>query len=94
MTGSGEIVALLEDDTYGSHHQRLLITVKGRPKTILIAHNIDLAPRIPNLRKGDIIHFTGKYIWNDKGGVLHWTHHDPSGRNPCGWLEVNGKRYE
>lgn len=94
VKGHGTVVALLKDDTHGARHQRILITVRGAEKTVLIAHNIDLAPRVPNLRKGTPLDFTGEYIWNDKGGVLHWTHHDPDGRHPGGWLKVEQKKYD
>ena len=60
--------------------------------TLLVAHNIDLAPRIP-VAQGDAVTIKGEYVWNNRGGVLHWTHHDPKGRKG-GWVEVAGKRYE
>ncbi|UTW05045.1 DUF3465 domain-containing protein [Amphritea atlantica] len=93
VSGSGVVVKLLRDDLDGSRHQRFILRLSSGI-TILIAHNIDLAPRIPSLRKGDSVRFYGEYEWNDKGGVVHWTHDDPQGRHVAGWLEHNNKRYQ
>ena len=92
VTGQGRVVKLLKDDTEGSRHQRVIVQI-APSHTILIAHNIDLAPRAA-IKTGDQISFKGEYEWNKKGGVLHWTHHDPRGKHPGGWLEVKGKRYQ
>ncbi len=93
VTGQGEIIKVLPDDNEGSRHQKFLVEM-GRGLTILIAHNIDLAPRVPSIREGDLIRFHGEYEWNQKGGVVHWTHHDPAGRHPGGWLEFRGQKYQ
>ena len=88
----GEIVKILTDDTKGSRHQRFIVKlISGH--TLLVAHNIDIAKRVPGLEKGKLIIFYGEYEWNDKGGVIHWTHHDPKGFHEDGWLEYKGKRY-
>jgi len=93
VAGSGEVIRVLADDLNGSRHQRFLLKIPAG-LTLLIAHNIDLAPRIDALREGDQVEFNGEYEWNDKGGVVHWTHHDPQGRHTPGWLKHNGRKYD
>lgn len=93
LQGAGMVIRLLDDDIQGSKHQRFIVDV-GNNQTLLIAHNIDLAPRIPQLKAGDTVDFYGEYEWNKKGGILHWTHHDPGKRHIDGWLKHRGKTYQ
>ena len=93
VLGSGRVTRVLSDDNDGSRHQRFIVEV-GPGRTMLIAHNIDLAPRVPSIRVGDTVTFYGEYEWNDRGGVIHWTHHDPRGSHPDGWIEHEGQRYQ
>lgn len=93
VSGSGEVVRILSDDNEGSRHQRFILQLSSG-RTLLIAHNIDLAPRISGLRTGDTVSFYGEFEPNPQGGVIHWTHHDPQGRHVGGWLEHRGRRYE
>lgn len=93
VEGSGTVIRILPDDNKGSRHQRLILRV-GAEQTVLIAHNIDIAPRIPHIAKGDVLGFRGSYVYNDKGGIVHWTHHDPRGEHPDGWLIHNDKEYK
>ena len=92
VSGSGIVTRVLPDDIKGSRHQRFILKISGQ-QTLLIAHNIDLAPRLANLRKGDTVEFNGEYEWNTQGGVVHWTHKDPQGRHPNGWLRHHGQQY-
>ena len=91
--GNGTIIKILSDDNEGSRHQRFILKLQSG-QTLLIAHNIDLAPRLSKLREGDTVAFNGEYEWNSKGGVIHWTHHDPNGYHEAGWLKHNGQIYQ
>tara|TARA_R110001583_G_C5670239_1_gene410768 strand:+ start:2911 stop:3639 length:729 start_codon:yes stop_codon:yes gene_type:complete len=93
VSGSGVVVQVLPDDLDGSRHQKFILRL-STGQTLLVAHNIDLASRVHTLQKGDLISFNGEYEWNAKGGVLHWTHHDPQGRHEPGWLEHEGRKYQ
>lgn len=88
---SARIYKLLEDDLQGDKHQRFLVDVDGI--SVLVAHNIDLAPRVP-ITPGDTIRLKGEYEWNEKGGVIHWTHHDPQKWHEDGWIIHQGKKFK
>jgi len=93
VEGEGTVDRVLDDDVDGSRHQRFIVRLSPG-QTILILHNIDIAPRIDNLQTGDSIRFYGEYIWSAQGGKVHWTHHDPQGRHVAGWLKYKGKTYQ
>ncbi len=93
VTGSGAVSRILADDNDGSRHQRFILRLESG-QTLLVSHNIDLAPRIEAIREGDSVSFNGVYEWNDRGGVVHWTHHDPQGNHEPGWLRHEGRLYD
>ncbi|MFW2365297.1 MAG: DUF3465 domain-containing protein [Desulforhopalus sp.] len=93
VSGGGEVIKILRDDLKGSKHQRIIVKINSE-FTVLIAHNIDLAPRLDGVSPGDYLAFFGEYEWNKKGGVIHWTHHDPKKRHPDGWLKFKGRVYQ
>lgn len=93
VKGDGTIIKLLPDDLHGIQHQRFIIQLRSG-RTLLIAHNSDLAPRVHPIKQGDFVEFYGEYEWNPEGGVLHWTHQDPTGNHPGGWIKHNGKVYQ
>ncbi len=92
VQGVGTVIRLLADDNKGSRHQKFILKLSNR-QTLLVAHNIDLAPRISNLKTGDIVAFYGEYEWNNRGGIIHWTHRDPRNKHKHGWLKHNGQVY-
>ncbi len=92
VTGSGTVARTLSDDTEGDRHQRFILELDSG-LTLLVAHNIDLAPRLDGLAAGDRVGFHGEYVYTEQGGTIHWTHHDPDGSHADGWLEWQGRRY-
>lgn len=89
----GRVQRTLSDDRDGSPHQRfILVTNSGQ--SLLVAHNIDLAPRLEGLSAGDEVSVYGEYEWNPQGGLMHWTHDDPQGSHVTGYIEWRGRRYQ
>ena len=93
VTGTGQVSRILGDDSIGDRHQRFVLRLPSG-QTVLVAHNVDIAPRVEGLNVGDTVSFHGEYDWNDKGGVVHWTHHDPQGSHESGWLKHAGRTYQ
>ncbi len=89
---NAQVERLLADDNEGSRHQKF-IAREPSGLTLLISHNIDLAPRVP-VQVGDQIIVRGQYEWNERGGVIHWTHHDPQGRREGGWIKHREKIHQ
>ncbi|GAA4355333.1 DUF3465 domain-containing protein [Kangiella marina] len=92
VTVKASVVRLLTDDNKGSRHQRFIIELNNG-QSILVAHNIDLAPRVELLQVGSEVIVKGQYEWNERGGVIHWTHHDPKGNRDGGYINYKGKVY-
>lgn len=89
---SGFVTRLLpDDDDDDSRHQRFVIDI-GTRTTLLIAHNVDLAERIP-IGMGDRVQVRGMFEWNDLGGLVHWTHHDPLGIEDGGYVRYRRREY-
>ena len=91
VEGTGFVRRLLNDQSDVARHQRIVIQVPGG-STLLVAHNIELADRVP-VGVGDRIHFRGVYEWNDLGGLIHWTHHDPMGEDDGGYVRFRRRVY-
>jgi len=88
---TGLVERLLPDDHEGSRHQRFTLRLFSG-HTVLIAHNIDLAPRVP-ISPDDLVTVRGEYGYNEKGGVIHWTHRDPENKRPGGWIRFHDHEY-
>jgi hypothetical protein len=93
VQGRGTVATVLPDDNDGSRHQRFVVHLASG-QSLLIAHNIDLAPRVDNIKAGDPVSFRGDYEWNPRGGVVHWTHLDPNGKHRPGWIKHGGQTFQ
>jgi len=93
LEGVGTVSKLLTDDTDGAEHQRFIVRLDSG-QTVLVTHNVDVAPRVRGLGVGDTVAFKGEYVWNAQGGLMHWTHHDPSGSHIAGWIKHDGRTYQ
>ena len=93
VTAHGTVTRLLADDTGPSGtHQRFVIRLAGTSQTVLVTNNVDVGKRVP-LATGDDVVMHGEYIWNDQGGLIHFTHHDVDRSHEDGWIEWRGVRY-
>ncbi len=91
--GNGTVTKLLADDNDGSRHQRFILKLSSG-QTLLISHNIDISTKIDTLSINNTLEFYGEYVWNSKGGLVHWTHHDPNHQHIDGWLKHNNIQYD
>ena len=93
VTAEGAVTRLLSDDTGPSGtHQRFIVQLAGSTHTLLIDNNVDIGKRVP-VAAGDAVVVHGEYVWNDQGGLIHFTHHDPAHTHEDGWIELRGLRY-
>jgi hypothetical protein len=92
VTVVAPVKKLLPEDDRGLPHQKFLLELSNGT-TILVAHDIAMANRVP-IRPGDIVRIHGEYIWNGKGGLIHWTHHTDTPYHEGGWIDFAGVRYQ
>lgn len=98
VQATGSIARILgERSGESGPHQGFLLHLTGpggHGLTVRIESNLALIRAFPALRDGEAAVVRGEYEFDRRGGVIHWTHHDPRGRHPAGFVEVGGRRYE
>jgi hypothetical protein len=94
VTAQGVVTSVLADDSGPSGvHQRFIIRLADSTQTVLVDNNVTIGQRAPVLQSNDVsVH--GEYVWNDQGGLIHFTHHDPAHTHEGGWIELGGARYQ
>ena len=94
VTADGTVVRLLPDRTSGTGtHEQFIIKLTSQDLTVEIEHNISIAARVP-VAQGDHVIVHGEYVWTAKGGLIHFTHHDPQGTHEGGYIQDNGTTYD
>ena len=94
VTAEGAVTRVLTDESGPSGlHQRFIIRLAGSTQTVLVENNVTIGQRAPVL-VGDDVMVHGEYVWNDQGGLIHFTHHDPAPAHEGGWIELKGVRYQ
>jgi hypothetical protein len=78
-----------EREGRSGEHEGFIIRADGR--TFRVEDNVGITGPVP-LQRGDTVSLLGQLECDDD--VIHWTHHDPSGRHQSGYIKVNGKLYE
>jgi hypothetical protein len=80
---------------YGSrtHSMHEAFNAQTQAGPLEIVDNVSIAPRCP-VRIGDRIEVCGEMVHDpNRLPVVHWTHHDPSGRHADGFIRLHGRLY-
>jgi len=86
----GARVSRILPDEYGKYQHPRFIVQCPSGQTVLITNDVSVGSRVP-VHRGDRVAARGEYIWNDRGGLIHFTHHGgPAGG---GWILDGGKLY-
>jgi|GEM_PF-384668 len=95
VTFSGTVTSnpfFFHSDRSGLTHEAFDVRTPSGLHTQIV-ENVDVGPRVPVYR-GESVTVRGEYV-RDAGSthIVHWTHHDPSGRHVDGFIEAGGRRY-
>ncbi len=97
VQASGSVARVLGERTGPSGpHEGFLLHLTGsggHGLTVRVESNLDIMGSVP-VRDGEAATVRGEYDYDPRGGVIHWTHRDPRGRHPDGFVEIDGHRYQ
>jgi hypothetical protein len=94
VTADGSVLTLFPDRQSSTGiHEQFILRLAGSDITVEVEHNISIGARVP-LTEGDRLIVHGEYIWNAKGGLIHFTHHDPQGKHEAGYIKDKGQTYD
>ena len=95
VIGQGSVLAILgtRNGPSGVHEGFLLKLTGGCDLMVRVETNVGITGPLP-LHPGETATVKGVFDDDADGGVIHWTHHDPSGRHIAGYVEAGGKIYQ
>ena len=89
------VVTDVPREYYGNrtHAMHEYFHVLSQGKRLEVVQNLRCSPQVP-VHPGDGVTLHGELVPDGSHGpLMHWTHHDPSGRHEDGWVIDEGKRY-
>ena len=96
VTASGSVARVLglRNGPSGEHEGFLLHLrgAEGHGLTVRVEDNTDITGPM-DVHAGDDAVVRGEYIYDPRGGIIHYTHHDPRGHHVSGYVRVNGRTY-
>ena len=97
VTADGSIARILGTRAGPSgEHEGFLLHLRGasgRGLTVRVETNVDLTGPIP-LSPGEDVEVRGEYVYDSSGGIIHYTHRDPSGRHAAGYVRTGTALYQ
>jgi hypothetical protein len=97
VTAEGSIASMLGTVTgpSGAHEgfSLHLRGASGHGLTVRVEDNVDLTGRVP-LSAGEDVEVRGEYVYDANGGIIHYTHRDPSGRHAAGFVRAGDALYQ
>lgn len=95
VTASGTVVRVLGVARGRSDaHEGFLMRVEcAQPVIVRVEANTSFTGTFA-LQRGTNASVKGEYETDPRGGVIHWTHRDPRGRHPDGYVRVGGATYQ
>jgi hypothetical protein len=97
VTVQGSIASMLGTAAGPSgEHEGFLLHLRGASGhglTVRVEDNVDLTGPVP-LSAGEDVEVRGEYVYDPSGGVIHYTHRDPSGRHAAGFIRAGDALYQ
>jgi hypothetical protein len=97
VNASGSVARLLGTRSGPSgRHEGFLLHLRGAAGhglTVRVEDNLELTGPIP-LTEGESVDVRGEYIYDARGGLIHYTHRDPRGRHAAGYVRAGNLLYQ